>query len=199
MTPLDRMLLLATCLLASYQIVVGIDKLGSLPIAAYTIGFGVLLVAALLLIILGFDVLESPVVVIVSTVIPLSLSLGLAWEFLASLRTAYLTFAILGFLLVIGTRLGSLEGKLPLIVLAGVHGISGTIIFLLPIILAARGQTRPGFALVGAGGALIGLAGILLAFERAGRPVLARAAIMKFLPGLLLVLMAAFVAGFKLG
>ncbi len=199
MTPLDRLLLLLTCLLASYQIVVGIDKLGSLPITAYTIGFGVLLVAALLLIILGFDVLESPVVVIVSTVIPLSLSLGLAWEHLGSLRIAYLVFAILGFLAVVVTRLGSLKGKLPLIVLAGVHGISGTIIFLLPIIMAASGQMRPGFALVGAGGALIGLAGILLTFERAGRPILARAAIMKLLPGLLLALMAAFVAGFKLG
>jgi len=199
MTPLDRMLLFLTCLLASYQIVVGIDKLGSLPIAAYTIGFGVLLVAALLLIILGFEVLESPVVVIVSTVIPLSLSLGLAWEHLTSLRIPYLVFAVVGILAVIVTRPGNVKGKLPLIVLAGVHGISGTIIALLPVFMAARGQMRPGFAVVGAGGALIGLAGILLTFESAGKPILARAAIMKFLPGLLLVLMAAFVAGFKLG
>jgi len=199
MSAVDRLLLSLTCLLASYQIVVGIDKLGSLPITAYTIGFGVLLVAALLLIILGFDVLGSPVVVIVSTAIPLSLSLGLAWEHLAPLRVPYLVFAILGFLAVIVTRLGNVKGNLPLIVLAGVHGVAGMIIFLLPVLMAARGQMKPGFALVGAGGALIGLAGILLTFERAGKPILARAAIIKLLPGLLLVMMAAFVAGFKLG
>ena len=45
MTGLDRVLLLITGLLAAYQIVVGVDQMSTLPIAAYTIGFGVLLVA----------------------------------------------------------------------------------------------------------------------------------------------------------
>ena len=53
MTSTDRLLLLLTVLLASYQIVVGIDGLGTVPITAYTIAFGALLVAMLLLIILG--------------------------------------------------------------------------------------------------------------------------------------------------
>ena len=48
---------------------VGINGLGTVPITAYTIGFGVLLVAGLLMIILGFEVLDSPIVVIVSTII----------------------------------------------------------------------------------------------------------------------------------
>ena len=65
MSSLDRLLILLTGLLAAYQIVVGIDKMDSVPIVAYTIAFGVLLVAGLLLIILGFDALDSPVVVIV--------------------------------------------------------------------------------------------------------------------------------------
>ena len=76
MTALDRVLLFGTVFLSAYQIVVGIDGLSTVPIIAYTIAFGVLLVAALLLIILGFDVLDSPVVVIVSTIIPLALSSG---------------------------------------------------------------------------------------------------------------------------
>ena len=63
---LDRLLLLATVLLAAWQIAVGIDDLSALPILAYTAGFGVLLVAGLLLIILGFDVLDSPIVRILS-------------------------------------------------------------------------------------------------------------------------------------
>ena len=76
MTPLDRVFLLATGLLAAYQVAVGIDGLSTIPIIAYTIAFGVLLIASLLLLILGFEVLESPVVAIVSTIIPLSISLG---------------------------------------------------------------------------------------------------------------------------
>src|SRR5512136_1906427 len=94
---LDRILLLGTGLLAAYQIVVGIDALGSMPVTAYTIGFGVLLLAGLLLLILGFEALESPVVAVVSTVIPLSLSLGLVWEHLPGWRMVYLAFAIVGF------------------------------------------------------------------------------------------------------
>ena len=65
---------------------------------AYTIAFGVLLVASLMILILGFEGLDNPAMVIVSTVIPLSLSLGLVWEHLAAFRTAYLVFVIVGFL-----------------------------------------------------------------------------------------------------
>ena len=79
-SPLDRALLLITGILAAYQVAVGIDGFDTIPIIAYTIAFGILLVAGLLLIILGFDVLDSPIVVIVSTIIPLSLSLGLVWQ-----------------------------------------------------------------------------------------------------------------------
>jgi len=198
MTPLDRVLLLLTGLLAAYQVAVGINGLGAVPITAYTIGFGVLLVAGLLLIILGFEVLDSPVVVIISTVIPLAISLGLVWEHLASFRTSYLVFAIGGFLAVALTRSLPLKGKLPTLVLAVVHGVAGMIIFLLPSVLAAQGVTRPGFALVGLGGALIGLGGLLLSFLKAGKPILPRTTILRILPALLLLMTAAFVAGFAL-
>jgi hypothetical protein len=193
---LDRILLLFTGLLAAYQVAVGIDKMSTLPIIAYTVGFGVLLVAGLLLIILGFDVLDSPIVVIVSTVIPLSLSLGLVWEHLAAYRSLYLLFTILGFLAVVITRTIPLKSKLPVAVLAAVHAVAGFIIFALPILWALTGRATPGFALVGVGGALIGVGGLLLALLKAGKPLLSRAAILKVLPGLLLLMTAAFVAGF---
>jgi hypothetical protein len=199
MTALDRVLLLVTSLLAAYQIVVGIDKLSAAPIIAYTIAFGVLLVAGLLLIILGFDALDAPIVVIVSTIIPLTLSLGLAWEHLASFRTSYLVFAILGFLAVSVTRSIPTPGQIPVIVLILVHGIAGMTIFLLPILLALQGKAQPAFALVGVGGALIGIGGLLLSFLKAGKPILSREAIFKALPGLLLLMTACFVAGFKFG
>jgi hypothetical protein len=96
------------------------------------------------------------------------------------------------------TRSLPLKGKLPIIVLAIVHGISGMVIFLLPSVLAAQGVTRPSFALVGLGGALIGLGGLLLSFLKAGKPILPRTTILRILPALLLLMTAAFVAGFAL-
>lgn len=197
MTILDRVLLLLTGLLAAYQVAIGIDGLETLPTITYTIGFGVLLVAGLLLIILGFDVLDSPVVVIVSTVIPLSLSLGLVWEHLPVYRTFYLVFALAGFLAIIITRSLPMKKKPPVIVLAAVHGIAGMTIFLLPLFLVFTGRSTPGFALVGLGGALIGLGGLLLSFLKAGKPILSRSTILKILPGLLLLTTALFVLGFS--
>lgn len=199
MTPLDRVLLLVTGLLAAFQVAVGIDGFSTLPIIAYTIAFGVLLVAGLLLIIWGFEVLDSPMVVVVSTTIPLSLATGLVWQHLASFGTLYLVFAVIGFLAVTLTRSFPVPGKLPTIVLAIVHGIAGTTIFLLPILLSVQGQTTPLFSLVGFGGALIGIGGILLSFLKAGRPILSRETIFKVLPGLLLLMTICFVAGFKYG
>ena len=197
MSPLDRILLLLTGLLAAYQVAIGIEGLSALPIIAYTIAFGVLLVAGLLLIILGFEVLDSPVVVIVSTIIPLSLSLGLVWQHLPDWRTAYLVFVMVGFLAIIVTRTVRLQSKLPTLVLALVHGIAGMTIFLLPIILALQGGVKPLFALVGVGGALIGVGGLLLSFLKAGKPILSREMILKVLPGLLLLMTACFVIGFS--
>jgi hypothetical protein len=195
---LNRILLLVMCHVAGYQIITGVEGLDTLPMIAYTVGFGVLLVAGLLLMILGFDVLDSPIVVIISTIIPLSLSLGLVWEHLAAYRTGYLVFVIVGFLAILTTRLLPLKNKLPVIVLAIVHGIAGLIIFLLPILWSLTGRAAPGFALVGVGGALIGIGGLLLSFLKAGKPILSRETIFRVLPGLLLLMTAAFVAGFAL-
>ena len=196
MSPLDRLFLLFTGLLAAYQVAAGVDGLEILTTWALTIGFGMLLVAGLLLIILGFETLESPLVVIAATLIPLSLSLGLVWEYLAAYRTAYLLFAIIGLLIVIITRAFQSPGKLTTIVIVLVHGVAGLTIFLLPIVLSIQGVTPGGFALVGVGGALIGVGGVLLSFLKAGKPLLSREAILTVLPGLLLLMATAFVAGF---
>ena len=199
MTGVDRALLLITGLLAAYQIVVGIDDLSTVPIIAYTIAFGVLLVAALLLIILGFDVLDTPVVVIVSTIIPLALSLGLVWEHLASYRALYLIFTIIGFAAVILTRTVPMQNRerIPTITIAIVHGIAGITIFLLPIILSVQGVMKPAFSLVSIGGALIGIVGLLLTFFKTGKPLLSRDMKLRIFPGLLLLMTIFFVAGFK--
>ena len=196
MTIADRILLLLTGLLAAWQVAIGIDAFDTLPVMVYTLGFGVLLVAGWLLIILGFEILDSPAVVIVSTLIPLSLALGLAWQYLEAYRTVALVLAIGGFLAVSLTRLIPAPGRIPVFTLAVTHGIAGLTIFLLPIILSANGTTHPGFALVGLGGALIGVGGLSLSFLKAGKPILPRETIFRILPGLLLLMTAAFVAGF---
>jgi hypothetical protein len=199
MSAVDRILILIAGLLAAYQIVVGIDNLSTAPIIAYTISFGVLLVAGLLLIILGFEALESPVVVIVSTIIPLSLALGLVWQHLPSLRIPYLIFTILGFVAVVFTRSAPLQNRVQTMVITLVHGIAGITIFLLPIMISLQGQERPAFALVGLGGALIGMGGLLLSFQKVGRPIVSRDTILRIMPGLLLLMTICFVAGFKFG
>jgi len=199
MTSLDRLLLLITGILAAYQIAVGIDGLATLPTLAYTIAFGALLIAALLLLIMGFEVLDSPVVVIVSTIIPLTLSLGLVAQHLPGWQTAYLVFVVTGFLAVVVTRLLPASKKLQTVVLATVHGVAGMTIFLLPIVLMVEGSMDPAFILVSVGGALIGAGGLLLSFLKMGRPLLPRETILKILPALLLMVTFCFVAGFKLG
>ncbi len=195
MKPLDRVLLLLTALLASYQVVQGIDGLATMAIACYTIAFGVLIVASLLMIILGFEVLDAPQVVIASTLIPASLALGLVSETLRGILVPYGIFIVLGVLAIILTRFAGSK-KLAVLVLAVVHGVAGLTIFLLPPIWALRGAAPAGFALVGVGGALIGLGGLLLSFLKAGKPLLAREKILAVFPGLLLLATASFVAGF---
>lgn len=197
MTGPDRLLLLVTGLLAAYQVVVGVEGLETLAVISYTIAFGVLLVVCILLIILGFEILDSPVVV-VSTIIPLSISLGLVAEYLPAFTITYLIFVILGFLTVVVTRYAT-PGRVAVIVLAIMQGISGLLIFILPLVLSIRGVTDPAFTLVGVGGALIGVGGLLLSFLTTGRPILPKETILAVFPALLLLMTTSFVAGFALG
>ncbi|MFV1949068.1 MAG: hypothetical protein ACC633_03940 [Anaerolineales bacterium] len=193
---LDRIFLLATGLLAAYQIARGLDGMSPVPTWAYTIGFGTLLVAGLLLIILGFEGLEIQAVVITSALIPLSISLGLISEHLPAYTLPYLVFCISGFLLIALTRFTA-SRQAATIVLALIHGVAGLIITFLPVILFFQGAAPAGYILVGLGGGLIGLGGLLLAFLKAGKPILSHKTILSVLPGLLLLMTAAFIGGFS--
>jgi hypothetical protein len=199
MSPLARLLLLLAALLSAYQVVAGIEGLAPLAILAHSIAFGVLLVACLLLLILGYEALDSALVTIVSTLIPLALSFGLVWQAQLAWSMAYLAFTALGFAAVVVTRSLARPAWLPTATLALVHGISGLVIVLLPLFSVIQGKAQPAFALVSLGGALIGLGGLLLAFMKAGRPVLPRQTILRILPGLLLAMNACFALGFALG
>jgi len=196
LTVLDRIFLLVTGLLAAYQIAAGMDGLQSLTIGFYTVAFGTLLVAGLLLIIMGFEVLDSPAIVVVAALIPLGLSLGLVSEHLHQYVLIYGIFCAAGLTAIAITRF-STSVKNAAIVLAVVHGIAGLIITFLPVILSIQGVVPTGYILVGVGGALIGLGGLLLAFLKAGKPILSHQAILSVLPILLLLMTAAFIGGFS--
>jgi hypothetical protein len=195
----DRILLLTTGILAAYQIMIGIDHMSAGPICAYTIAFGVLLLAGLLLIILGHEALDSPIVVIAATLIPLGLSTGLVWQYFPAWQDFYLALALFGFAGVLVTRSLPMPKILPVLALILVHGIAGLLITFLPFVLVWLGDTPAGFVLVGVGGALISVGGVLFAFLNAGRPILSREVIHKVLPGLLLLTTTAFVGGFAFG
>lgn len=196
---LDRILFLLTGLLAAYQVAVGIDSFSTIPIIAYTIAFGVLLIASLLLLILGLEVLESPAVTIASTIIPLSMSLGLVWQYVVPLQMIYLTFVSLGFVGVLITRITPFHSKLPVLVLTLVHGIAGLTIFILPFFLVLQGAVNPAFSLVGIGGGLIGIGGLLLSFLKAGKPILSHQTVLIILPGVLFLMTVCYVVGFMFG
>ena len=195
MSAIDRLLLLLTGLLAAYQIAIGVEGAPPVSLWAYSVGFGILLLAGIMLIILGFEGLDSSLVAIVTTMLPLALSLGLVWDHLPAWRIPYLAFVVVGFAAVALTRVIR-AGRAATITLAVVHGVAGLIIFGLPIYLSLTGTTPPGFALVGVGGALIGVGGLMLSFLRMGKPILSQSTILTILPALLFLMTAAFVAGF---
>ena len=164
----DRLLLLGTVFLSAYLIIASLEGLAPLPVWVFTIGFGVLLVACLLLIILGFEGLESQAVVIVSTAIPLCTSLRIVSLHLPSIFIPYLIFCIIGFGITGVTRF-TLPGKTSTMVLALVHGAAGLMIIILPLSMVLLKGFHSGYLLVSLGGALIGLGGLLLAYLKAGK------------------------------
>ena len=193
-TPLDRITLLITGLIAAYLVVKEIEGQSVLATWAYTTAFGVLLIATLLMIINGFDVLDSPMVVIIATVIPIGLSLGMVIENIPDWYLTYLVFVVVGFLAILLTRFIVPE-RAATMVLASVHGIAGLLIVGLPIALVLQEMKPMQYLSVSVGGAFIGIGGMLLAFLKAGKPILSAEKIFALLPWILLLMSAAFVFG----
>ena len=105
--------------------------------------------------------------------------------------------SIVGLISILATRIYQ-TGKTPTIVLAVVHGLAGMVIFILPISLSLSGTVTAWFALVGVGGALIGLTGMALAFIKMGTSIIPKELIYKIFPTLLLVMTTMFVVGMSL-
>jgi hypothetical protein len=193
----DRIVLLLTGLTAIYALFYfykRYQKEHGLHDTYYILGFAVLLVSGLLLIFLGWGILDSPYVLTIATLIPLGISMGLMNQFLPDYKKIYSWFALIGLLTIAVTSIGGMDLKS--IAVPVFHGVAGLIIFLLPFFIKGA---KPGFWMVGLGGALIGLGGIALAFLVSGSQLLffSREFVLMILVPLLLLMTLAFTFGFR--
>jgi hypothetical protein len=197
MFTLDNLFLLLTGLLAAYLCWYFYQRYTlhkALHNLYYLMGFAVLLVSGLLLIFLGLDILASPWVLTVASLIPLGVSMGIAEEYYPSWKKAFKWFALIGFLAIAITSISGLD-TLKKIAVPLFHGVAGLVIFLGPFL--AKGAPK-GYFWVGIGGLLIGLGGIALAFISAGSQLLffSPAFVALILTPLLFLMTGAFTLGF---
>jgi hypothetical protein len=197
MTILDKVVLLLTGLTAVYllwRFFTRWSKAKKLHDVYYMMGFLVLLVSGLLLIFLGYGILESPYVLTVASLIPLGISMGLVEEYFPRWKKAFKWFALVGFVAIAVTSIfGIAIGRkisVPLF-----HGVAGLVIFLGPFLAK---KAPKGFWWVGVGGVLIGLGGIALAFLSLGSQLLffSQSFVLLILAPLLFLMALAFTYGF---
>ena len=194
---LDTIFLLLTGLLAAYlcwHFYQRYTQHKALHNLYYLMGFAVLLVSGLLLIFLGLDILASPYVLTVASLIPLGISMGIAEEYFPAWKKYFKWFALIGFLAIAITSIGGMEA-LKKIAVPLFHGVAGLVIFLGPFY--AKGAPK-GFWWVGIGGLLIGLGGIALAFISVGAQLLffSPSFVMLILTPLLFLMAGAYTLGF---
>ena len=197
MTLLDRIILLVTGLAALYltwRFYTRYSKEKKLFDIYYMMGFLVLLVSGLLLIWQGWEILASPYVLTVATLIPLGISMGLMNQYFPKWKKAYSWFALVGLLAIAYTSITGHDLKRLAVPIF--HGVAGLIIFLGPFLIGAKAPK--GFWWVGIGGALIGIGGIALAFVTSGSQLLFFDLdfILMILAPLLLLMTLAFTWGF---
>ena len=198
MTIYDQIILLLTGLIAIYLIwrfYGRYQKEKRLYDIYYMLGFAVLLVSGLLLIFLGWDILASPYVLTVASLIPLGISLGIANQYYQQWKKAYAWFALLGIFAIAISAIADLE-TLKKISVPLFHGVAGLVIFLGPFFAK---DAAKGFWWVGIGGALIGIGGIALAFLTSGSQLLffSQEFVLQILAPLLLLMTLAFAWGFN--
>lgn len=161
----------------------------------YIMGFLILLVSGVLLILLGYDILGTPFVLTVASLIPLGISMGIAEQYYPAWKKYFKWFATIGFLAIAVSSFAGIE-LMRKIAVPLFHGVAGLVIFLGPFFAK---KAAKGFWWVGVGGALIGIGGIALAFLTVGKPLLGiftADLVFNILSPLLLLMTLAFTWGF---
>ena len=199
---LDIILLLATGVTAAYMVWRFWKRYGwekEVYALCYILAFTVLFVSGVLLIFMGYEILETAFVLTVASLIPFGLSVGIVRQYYAQYLKPYIWFATIGLLAIAAGSFGNIT-LLRKISVPLFHGIAGLIIFLGPFLVKKYGAGDPakGFEWVGIGGLLIGLGGIALAFIVSGGQLLffSPKFVFNILSGLLLLMGLAFAWGF---
>jgi lipid-A-disaccharide synthase-like uncharacterized protein len=205
MTVFDQIVLLLTGLVSAYlafRFYQDYNKQEPKPRQniPYMVAFIVLLVSGLLLIIFGWDILPDPKVIVVTTILPMAIAVGLVCEFYREkFGKPYKIFAVIGLLAIILTRfLPDVPRAAQIIAIATVHTIFGLTIFLIPILMVKAKKAPSGFIFVTVGEILIGLGGIALTFLKSDKQLLffSPEFVMAILAPLLLLMALAFTWGF---
>lgn len=192
---LSRIIFLLTGHIAGYKIISGMDNYSNFTTALYTISFGLLLLSCLLLLLLDFEILENDYVAIISSLIPITLSLGLVSDKLDH-SVAYSILISTSFFVAVILRLFS-KGKVASLALGVIHLISGLVIFLIPIILFINEKADMQILLISVGGVIIGTGGMLLGLLKAGKPLISKEKIIVVFPIILFFTTLAFFIGLK--
>ncbi len=201
----DLIALLLTGLVAAYLVFRLFQEFNSKdpkprPNVPYMVSFTVLLVSGLLLIFLGWDILKDPEIIVVTTLIPMGLAVGLVCEFhKEKLGMPYKIFAVVGLLAIILTRfIPEVPRGLQVVSIATVHSVFGLTVFIVPILAVKAGKAPSGFIFVTVGEVLIGLGGIALTFLKSEGQLLFFSGefVMMILAPLLLLMALAFTWGF---
>jgi len=138
----------------------------------YILGFAVLFVSGVLLIFMGYEILATPFVLTVASLIPFGISVGIVRQYYGKYTKAYIWFATIGLVAIALTSFGQMAG-LKKIAVPLFHAVAGFIIFLGPFLVKKYGEGNPakGFEWVGIGGMLIGIGGLALASLSFGAPL----------------------------
>jgi len=194
MQNLNRIILLAVALVAGYEIVSGIEGLGTIPIAYYTVSYGIFLLSAILMVLIGVDIIEHDIAALAASLLPLGFSMGMVGEFMLEY---HLLYSSLISLLYAGLTIQKLrkKDKTALVFQILLHGISGLVLFNLPIVLLIQGDVNPNFLGVSVGTGLVAIGGMALAFLKSGKPILTKDQIYTIFPGVLLMAVVAFSIG----
>ncbi len=193
---LNRIIFLFTGHLAGYKVVGGMQPYSELTTFYYTLAFGTLVLASLLLMLLGFEILDSNGVLVVAALIPVGLSLGMINQYLPQVHTIYLIISIIAIIAVAVSRFFASE-KTALIMLTLVHGLAGIIVVWIPLVLVFSGQQNVRTLLISAGGIIIGAEGLLLASFKVGKTFIAPEKLYASFPMILFLASLAFVVGMQ--
>ncbi|MEA3288164.1 MAG: hypothetical protein U9Q77_12425 [Candidatus Marinimicrobia bacterium] len=194
MVNVNRIILLLVAIVAGVQIVSGIENCGTIPITYYTFSYGIFLVSALLMLLMGVDIIEHPTAALAASTLPLGFSIGMVAVFLPAYHLAY---GSLVSILYAGLAIQKLrdQAKSAMLFQILLHGLTGLVLFIMPLVLVLQSTVNPGYLGISVGTGLVAIGGMALAFLKSGKPILTKDQIYTIFPGVLLLAVFAFSVG----